>query len=185
MKHFSPLLLRAGLRYMLRHRWQGLLALSGIALGVAVVLAVELANSGARAAFELSAQQLQGKATHRLVVPGASLPDDVYVGLQRTPGAPPMAPVVSGWVGVEGGEGRYRLVGFDLFAEAPFRSQLAGLATAAGFIGDWLTQPGALVLGAATARALAVAPVKGWTLFTGAGPRPSACCVLMRSTAVQ
>ena len=77
------MLLRAGLRYLLRHRWQGLLALTGIALGVAVVLAVELANSGARAAFELSAQQLQGRATHRLVVPGATLPDDVYVKLQR------------------------------------------------------------------------------------------------------
>ena len=112
---------------MLRHRWQGLLALSGIALGVAVVLAVDLANSGARAAFELSAQQLQGKATHRLAVPGAALPDEVYVNLKRTPGAPPMAPVVNGWVGVEGGAGRYQLVGFDLFAEAPFRSQLAGV----------------------------------------------------------
>jgi len=101
---------------MLRHRWQALLAVSGIALGVAVVLAVDLANSGARAAFELSAQQLQGKATHRLLVSGATLPDTVYVNLIRTPGAPPMAPVVSDWVGVEGRAGRYQLVGFDLFA---------------------------------------------------------------------
>ncbi|MCO6413688.1 MAG: FtsX-like permease family protein, partial [Thiogranum sp.] len=150
------LLLRAGLRYMLRHRWQGLLALSGIALGVAVVLAVDLANSGARAAFELSAQQLQGKATHRLAIPGAALPDAVYVDLRRQPGAPPMAPVVSGWVSVEGAAGRYHLVGFDLFAEAPFRSQLADVSNDAGFTTDWLTQPGALVLGAATARALGV-----------------------------
>ncbi len=141
---------------MLRHRWQGLLAVSGIALGVAVVLAVDLANSGARAAFELSAQQLQGKATHRLLVPGAALPDAVYVDLQRQPGAPPMAPVVNGWVGVEGRAGRYQLVGFDLFAEAPFRAQLADVANSAGFTGDWLTQPGALVLGATTARALGV-----------------------------
>jgi putative ABC transport system permease protein len=157
VKFFSPLLLRAGLRYMLRHRWQSLLALSGIALGVAVVLAVDLANSGARAAFELSAQQLQGEATHRLAVPGASLPDEVYVSLKREPGAPPMAPVVSGWVGVEGGTGRYHLVGFDLFTEAPFRSLLADVSTSAGFIRDWLTQADSLVLGAATARALDVA----------------------------
>jgi putative ABC transport system permease protein len=156
MGSFSPLLLRAGLRYLLRHRWQALLALTGIALGVAVVLAVELANSGARAAFRLSAQQLQGKATHRLVVPGASLPDEVYVRLQGEAGGPPMAPVASGWVRVAGYEGRYRLVGFDLFAEAPFRSQLAGLSDAGGFVRDWLTQPDALVLGQATARALAV-----------------------------
>ena len=141
---------------MLRHRWQGLLAVSGIALGVAVVLAVDLANSGARAAFELSAQQLQGKATHRLLVPGTSLDDDVYVSLTRQAGAPPMAPVVNEWVEIEGAGGRYQLVGFDLFAEPPFRSQLSGVANRAGFTGDWLTQPGALVLGAGTARALCV-----------------------------
>jgi len=156
MSFYSPLLLRAGLRYMLRHRWQGLLAVSGIALGVAVVLAVDLANSGARAAFELSAQQLQGKATHRLAVPGSSLPDEVYVNLVRQPGAPPMAPVVNGWVEVEGGSGRYQLVGFDLFAETPFRSQLTEVANRAGFTSDWLTQPGALVLGAAAAATLGV-----------------------------
>jgi putative ABC transport system permease protein len=157
VKAFSPLLLRAGLRYLSRHRWQALLALAGIALGVAVVLAVELANSGARAAFELSAEQLRGKATHRLVAAGAPLADEVYVRLQREPGAPPMAPVVSGWVRVGGQLARYRLVGFDLFAEAPFRAQLAGLSAGGGFVRDWLTQADALVLAEATAAALGVA----------------------------
>ncbi|MGD2053724.1 MAG: FtsX-like permease family protein [Gammaproteobacteria bacterium] len=153
----SPMLLRAGLRYMLRHRWQGLLALTGIALGVAVVLAVDLANSGARAAFELSAQHLQGRATHRLVVPGATVPDEVYVSLQRQSGAPGMAPVVKDWVGVEGIPGRYQLVGFDLFAEAPFRNELARMSNRSGFTADWLTRPGALVLGDNIARTLGVA----------------------------
>ena len=156
MNGFSPILLRAGLRYMLRHRWQGLLAITGIALGVAVVLAVDLANSGARAAFELSAQQLQGRATHRLVVPGATLPDEVYVSLQRTPGAPPMAPVVKGWVGVDGLPGRYQLVGFDLFVESPFRGELGRVANRAGFTADWLTEPGALVLSETLAQELGV-----------------------------
>lgn len=156
MRLFSPLLLRAGLRYLSHHRWQALLALTGIALGVAVVLAVDLANSGARAAFELSARQLQGAATHRLMVPGGNLPEAVYVELTRQPGAPPMAPVVSGWVGVDGNAGRYQLVGFDLFAEAPFRSQLAGIAVGAGLVSEWLTQTDALVLNASTARSLDV-----------------------------
>lgn len=162
MKSFPPLLLLAGMRYMLRHRWLGLLALSGIGLGVAVVLAVELANSSARAAFELSAQQLQGKATHRLSAPGTSLPDEVYVELQRQPGAPPMTPMVNGWVKVEGYEGRFRLVGLDLFSDEPFRHQPAHAPARAGFTADWLTQSGALMLGATTARSLDV--MKGDTL---------------------
>lgn len=150
---------------MLRHRWQALLAITGIALGVAVVLAVDLANSGARAAFELSAQQLQGKATHRLVVPGAMLPDEVYVGLRRQGGAPLMAPVVTGWVGIEGVSGRYQLVGFDLFAEAPFRGELARVSNRTGFTTDWLTQAGALVLGESKARALGVAKGDALTII--------------------
>ena len=149
LRIFPPLLLLAGLRYLLRHPWQGVLALTGITLGVAVVLAVDLANRGARAAFELSAAQMQGAATHRLVADDGTLPESLYVELRRSPGHPPMAPVVNGWVGIEGQSGRYRLVGFDLFAEAPFRSQLADVSRGAGFTADWLTQPGALVLGAA------------------------------------
>ena len=150
----SPLLLRAGLRYLAQHRWQALLALSGIALGVAVVLAVDLANSSARAAFELSARQLQGAATHRLAVPGAELSESVYVNLTRQPGAPPMAPVVNGWVSIDGQPGRHQLAGFDLFAEAPFRSQLAGITLGAGLVSEWLTQPDALVLNTTTAERL-------------------------------
>ncbi len=156
MFSLTPLLLRAGLRYLSRHRWQALLALTGIALGVAVVLAVDLANSGARAAFQLSAQQLQGRATHRLLIPDASLPDDVYVRLKREADGPPMAPVLSDWVRVVGQAGRYRLVGLDLFAEAPFRSELPGVSDGTDFVRDWLTQPDALVLGPATAAALSV-----------------------------
>jgi putative ABC transport system permease protein len=156
VKRPSPLLARASLRYLLHHRWQALLALSGIALGVAVVLAVDLANSGARAAFELSARQLQGAATHRLVVPGAGLPETVYTELTRQSGAPPMAPVVNGWVGIDGQTGRYQLVGFDLFAETPFRSQLSGIALGAGLVSDWLTRPNALVINATTADLLSL-----------------------------
>ena len=147
---------------MLRHPWQGLLALSGIGLGVAAVLAVELANSSARAAFLLSAQHLQGKATHRLSVPGASLPDAIYVELQRQSGAPPMAPVVNGWVQIEGSEGRFQLVGFDLFAATPFRDRLVNAPVNVGFTADWLTQSGAMMLDAATAHTLNV--VNGDTL---------------------
>ena len=183
VKPFSPLLLRAGLRYLLRHRWQGLLALSGIALGVAVVLAVNLANSGARAAFELSAQQLQGKATHRLAIPGATLPDAVYVDLRRQPGAPPMAPVVDGWIRVEGDAGRYHLVGFDLFAEAPFRNALAEVADVAGFTTDWLTQSRRTGARRRLPRAGSVSRrAMRWTLFTGASRTGCMCCVSKRST---
>ena len=43
-----------GWRYMLRHRASSLLMVLGIALGVAVMVAVDLANTSATRAFELS-----------------------------------------------------------------------------------------------------------------------------------
>ncbi|MGD2113347.1 MAG: ABC transporter permease, partial [Gammaproteobacteria bacterium] len=154
MPGLPPLLLRAGLRHLWRHRWQGFLALSGIALGVAVVLAVDLANQAARASFRLSAAQLQGEATHRLIGHEGRLPETFYVQLKRQPGCPPMAPVVTGRVRVTGQSGRYRLTGVDLFAEAPFRSHLGTVARQPGVLRDFVTRPEALVLTAAAARAL-------------------------------
>ena len=47
----SRLLWRASLRYLLRHPWQIGLSLVGVALGVAVVVAIDLANSSAQRAF--------------------------------------------------------------------------------------------------------------------------------------
>ena len=40
--------------------------LLGIALGVAVVIAIDLANESSRRAFLLSAEALVGKATHQV-----------------------------------------------------------------------------------------------------------------------
>lgn len=182
MPTLSPLLLRAGLRYLLRHRWQGLLALTGIALGVAVVLAVDLANHAARAAFELSAAQLQGKATHRLVSPQDSLPDAVYVELHRQPGAPPMAPVVSGQVRLEGHPGRYRLLGLDLFAEGPFRDQLPAIVSGQDFLRDWLTRPDALALSGAAATELGVVPGAPLTLIHQGAHHPLTVLAIDPST---
>ena len=62
----SPILRRSSLRHFLRHPWQAALAVTGIALGVAVVAAVDLATGSARRAFELSSEAMFGRATHQL-----------------------------------------------------------------------------------------------------------------------
>ena len=52
----NGLLAQSGLRFHCRRPWQLCLAVSGIALGVAVYVGVDLANDSARRAFELSAR---------------------------------------------------------------------------------------------------------------------------------
>jgi len=154
----SPLLLRAGLRYQLRHRWQALLALIGIVMGVAVVLAVDLANSAAKASFALSAQQLSGQATHRLVGTTGRVPQALYRSLFTAPGHPTMAPVISEPVRAQGREGRMRLIGVDIFAEGPFRADLPGVVQGEAALGDWLARPDAVAISASAAQALELGP---------------------------
>ncbi len=60
----EPVLLRVGWRFLLRRPWQTCLMILGIALGVAVVVSIDLANASAERAFDLSTQTVAGKATH-------------------------------------------------------------------------------------------------------------------------
>ena len=152
----SPLLLRAGLNYQLRHRWQALLALVGIVMGVAVVLAVDLANSAARASFALSSTQLQGAATHRIIGNAGEVPAQLYSRLFTTPGHPLMAPVISTRVQLENQPGRLRLIGLDLFAEGAFRADLPLAIRGEVSLAQWLSRPDALALSQAAADALGV-----------------------------
>ena len=50
----------------MRHPWQSLLMVLGITLGVAVVVAIDLANASASRAFDLSTEAVAGRATHQI-----------------------------------------------------------------------------------------------------------------------
>jgi len=142
-----PLLLRSGIRYYLRHKWQGALALVGVALGVAIVLAVDLASSSANTAFEESAQQIKGHATHRIIGTSGTVDEAIYVSLATAETPAKIAPVISHWVEFEAAPGAMptslQLLGLDPFAEAPFRGSVTSSSTISNFANEWFTQPGA------------------------------------------
>ena len=128
------ILLRASVRHLWRHPWQAALSVLGIALGVAVVVSVDLSSASARRAFALSAEGVTGRATHQVVGGPAGVDERVVARLTREAGAHPVAPAIEAWVGVEGAPGRtLQLLGIDPFSEAPFRPYLrAGERTRAG-----------------------------------------------------
>ena len=147
-------LFNVGRRYLLRHPWQTALMIVGIMLGVGVMVAIDLANSAASRAFDLSAQSIAGKATHQVVGGPAGLDERVYATL-RVSGLPyPAAPVVADYVSSpQLGDRPLQLLGVDPFAEAPFRSYL--VAEGAGSVSNpvdvgqlvaFLTRPGALLI---------------------------------------
>jgi putative ABC transport system permease protein len=178
-----------GWRYLLRHPWQTGLMILGVALGVAVMVAIDLANSAASRAFDLSTDAVAGRATHQIIGGPAGLDEAAYTRL-RTEGVPvAAAPVVTDYITSPQLGGRpIQLLGVDPFAEAPFRSYLVnegsggaeeqggqgagpGASSGADRLGIFLTRPGALLIsdGLAAENGLAV----GDPIMLDAGGRQS------------
>ncbi|MCS7198719.1 MAG: hypothetical protein NZ930_08665, partial [Candidatus Bipolaricaulota bacterium] len=67
-----------GVRYLLRRPLQLALCVLGVALGVAMVIAIDLANASASRAFDLSTEAVAGRATHQIVGSGDGLDESVY-----------------------------------------------------------------------------------------------------------
>lgn len=150
-----------GWRYLARRPWQSGLMLLGIALGVSVMVAIDLANAAAARAFDLSTDAIAGRATHQIVGGPEGVDEAVYAQL-RAATRTPLAPVVADYVASpELGDRPLQLLGVDPFAEAPFRSYLVTPPAQAAALGDpadigqlvaFLTQPGALLLSEGLAR---------------------------------
>ena len=118
-------LLRTSLRSLSRRRWLSILCIVGIALGVAVVVSIDLANESARRTFTLATESVAGRATHQIVGGPLGVDEEVYLRLRVELGEQYVAPLVSGYVQVEDQGGQpLRILGIDPFADAPFRSYL-------------------------------------------------------------
>lgn len=106
----------ASLRHLLRHPAQLALALIGLSLGVATIIAVDIATASSRRAFELSMDAVNGNATHQIVGGPEGIDEGVYVEL-RTRGVVPgdwLTPIVEGYVTV--GDQELQLIGLDPLA---------------------------------------------------------------------
>ena len=152
----SSVLWNIGWRYLTRHPWQSFLMVIGITLGVAVAVAVDLANESASRAFDLSTEAVAGKATHFIASGPLGLDESIYAELIRSGLPYPIAPVVSDYVSSpQLGGGLMQLLGVDPFSERPFRDYL-GTTQGSNIenVGDllgFLTQPEAIFLSVVTA----------------------------------
>ena len=76
-------LLNVARRTLARHPWQTVLMMVGIMLGVAVVVAIDLANASAARAFDLSTDAVAGRTTHQITAGPQGLDEALYVALRR------------------------------------------------------------------------------------------------------
>jgi putative ABC transport system permease protein len=151
-KSMKPLW-RISWRTLVRHPWQTVLMVMGVTLGVAVVVAIDLANASASQAFDLSTQAVTGRSTHQITGGPNGLDEGLYARLRISGLDIESAPVVSRYLSSPDLGGRaLRLLGIDPFAEAPFRDYLG--AESERLVVDLtqlLTQPGSILISTATA----------------------------------
>ncbi|HXN79662.1 MAG TPA: FtsX-like permease family protein, partial [Steroidobacteraceae bacterium] len=169
-----PTLRAASLRHLLRHPAQLALALIGLTLGVGTIVAVDVATASSQRAFELSLQAVNGAATHQITGGPRGIDERLYTQLRTHAGAgAPLrfAPVVAGYVTV--GERTMQLIGVDPFAAAELaggRRVAAGPDPATEDVDGlrrWFTEPGAVVMSAATADQLGLAINSRFDLAVG------------------
>ncbi|WP_029214835.1 FtsX-like permease family protein [Kallotenue papyrolyticum] len=145
-------LILTSLRYLLRHPWQVGLSILGVALGVAVVIAIDLANGSARAAFQLSTETVTGRATHQIVGAAQGLDETLYRELLLRGLGVPLAPVVEGYAQAADRQlGTLRIFGIDPFAETAFRSLLGG-AQSGDDLTPLLAEPATTLISTQTAQ---------------------------------
>ena len=174
----ATIILRLGRRYIARRFFQSVLFVLGVALGVGVVIAIDLANNSASRAFDLSTESISGKTTHQIIGGPAGLPTTLYATLRIDLGLRDSAPVIEEAVRSEElGDRPLRLLGIDPFAEPPFRDYLNTIDLAGeddsdpnatfAALNDFIAEPGAILISATLAERFGVTPGDPLTLRVG------------------
>ncbi|HEY5603524.1 MAG TPA: FtsX-like permease family protein, partial [Gammaproteobacteria bacterium] len=152
---------KATVRHYIKHPWQILLSTVGITLGVAVVVAIDLTNSSARKAFELSAGALTGKTTHQIIGASNRIPEELYLELRKKDGIIAVAPIVEGYGKYQGKNAQqddgtvFQIVGVEPFADRQFRGHLDTTVNRLD-IARFLGEPGTMIMARSVAARLGV-----------------------------
>ncbi len=173
---------RSQTRFLRSHPWQTLLTVIGVALGVAMVVAVDLANESARRAMSLSIDSVSGAATHRIEGGSAGVDEQLYVSLRVAEGLRNSAPSVSDYIRIEGRT--YTLLGVDPLAELGFGRQGWPQVESADQGAGWLLDTTGVVLSQTTADRLGLAVGDGLEMaFSGTTHRVRLAGVVADSAA--
>jgi putative ABC transport system permease protein len=158
----------ATLRFYRQHPAQLALALLGVALGAALMVAVAVANRAALESFDHSIAVLAGPMTHEIVPrEGAVLHESLYRTLRVERGLRESLPLLDVEVAI--GTARVRLLGIDPLALAA--APAAASDADAGALLTLLSEPGAVLFPAALAGRLGLAPGAEFSASSGSRSR--------------
>ena len=115
----SRLLWQSSLRFMRQQYWQTALSFIAITLGVAIVVAVDLANESARMAFDWSVSGLDGQVSHQIVANSGVIDEALFVNLRKQLGITRSAPQLEARIQCLGES--FSLLGIDPISELSLR----------------------------------------------------------------
>ncbi|HSU87018.1 MAG TPA: FtsX-like permease family protein [Chthoniobacterales bacterium] len=131
------------LRDLARHPLLATLNILTVALGVALYLAIQIANHSANRAFEASVDVVAGKAQLEVRAPAGNLRDDLLPVVRSQPGIAAATPLVRGIVALPDFPGEYLdLLGIDILTNRAFRTfDLTDFETEKFDLQQWLRGP--------------------------------------------
>ncbi len=153
------LLFQSSRRFFRRHPGQLVLALTGMAAGVAVMTGVALMRDVLIESLDGAADALAGRDSVRVSAPDGPLDEDLFRKLALQQGSPPLTPVLRQRVTV--GEQRIELLGID-----PFSGGGRGLLPP-DLLADLLASPEAAAANASTLERLGLAAGEELTVSLG------------------
>ena len=145
---FSRSLIKIGWRYLRHHLWQSILMVLGISIGVAVAVGIDIANTSASRAFDLSTEAIVGRATHYISGGSQGVDETLYAALRQAGLEIPIAPIITDYVTSPFMDGTtLQVLGIDPFSEAPFRNYLGGTeGVPIDGLTIFLSEPGSVLL---------------------------------------
>lgn len=141
-------------RHLRRHPLLALLNICSVALGVAVFLAIQIANQSANRAFAATIDVVAGKAELEITGSAGGLPETILPLVVHQPGISAATPLVRGVITLPDLPGEYLLVlGVDVFTNTPFRTfELNDFAPGQFDLQRWLGEANAIAVSEEFAR---------------------------------
>jgi putative ABC transport system permease protein len=119
------------LRHFAAHKLRTVLTAGGIALGVAIVIAMRLMHESVATSYERTVAKIAGKASLEITNGEGGVPEELLDEVKRAPGVRAAAASVQGFVSLPGHPGeRLYVFGVDLLADQELRDYQYGAADA-------------------------------------------------------
>lgn len=160
-------------RHVARHRLRTGLTFFGIALGVAVVVAIAVVNRSLATSFQSTIDQVAGKAVLQVANGESGVAESLYPIIRDTPGVQNAAAAVDGFLPVVGAPGeRLYVYGVDLLTDFAIREYQFS-ETRFGFDQalDFIARPDSIALTESFARRLKLSIGSTITVLTSEGRR--------------